>query len=280
MTSVLNDQELKKYHQDGFVIARGLFDFEEVEILVQALETDPNIQDNFFTRTDNEGGATKLVSWNHPGDSVYGLVSRCNRIVDTLEALLDGEVYHYHSKLSAKDPGGGGSWEWHQDYGYWYYNGCLRPLMASVMIAIDEATQENGCLKFLKGSHQVGRLDHVLTDGDQMCVEPQRQSEIEKLYEMVHCELAPGDAAFFHCNTLHRSDQNRSDKRRYGLLSHYNAARNNPVVEHNHPFYTKLDKVPDSAIKKAGIRLSDGRVEDFKTKAINPPQAARATKAL
>ena len=250
MTSVLNDQELKKYHQDGFVIARGLFDFEEVEILVQALETDPNIQDNFFTRTDNEGGATKLVSWNHPGDSVYGLVSRCNRIVDTLEALLNGEVYHYHSKLSAKDPGGGGSWEWHQDYGYWYYNGCLRPLMASVMIAIDEATQENGCLKFLKGSHQVGRLDHVLTDGDQMCVEPQRQSEIEKLYEMVHCELAPGDAAFFHCNTLHRSDQNRSDKRRYGLLSHYNAARNNPVVEHNHPFYTKLDKVPDSAIKK------------------------------
>tara|TARA_A100001037_G_C15119781_1_gene623239 strand:+ start:1081 stop:1923 length:843 start_codon:yes stop_codon:yes gene_type:complete len=280
MTSVLNDQELKKYHRDGFVITRGLFDFEEVEILVQALETDPNIQDNFFTRTDNEGGATKLVSWNHPGDSVYGLVSRCNRIVDTLEALLDGEVYHYHSKLSAKDPGGGGSWEWHQDYGYWYYNGCLRPLMASVMIAIDEATQENGCLKFLKGSHQVGRLDHVLTDGDQMCVEPQRQSEIEKLYEMVHCELAPGDAAFFHCNTLHRSDQNRSDKRRYGLLSHYNAARNNPVVEHNHPFYTKLDKVPDSAIKKAGVRLSNGRVEDFKTKAINPPQATRATKAL
>ncbi len=280
MTSVLNDQELKKYHRDGFVITRGLFDFEEVEILVQALETDPNIQYNFFTRTDNEGGATKLVSWNHPGDSVYGLVSRCNRIVDTLEALLDGEVYHYHSKLSAKDPGGGGSWEWHQDYGYWYYNGCLRPLMASVMIAIDEATQENGCLKFLKGSHQVGRLDHVLTDGDQMCVEPQRQSEIEKLYEMVHCELAPGDAAFFHCNTLHRSDQNRSDKRRYGLLSHYNAARNNPVVEHNHPFYTKLDKVPDSAIKKAGVRLSNGRVEDFKTKAINPPQAARATKAL
>jgi ectoine hydroxylase len=278
MTSTLSDTQIAAYHRDGFAIARGLFDAEEVKILLQALETDPNIQDNFFTRTDNEGGATKLVSWNHPGDSVYGLVSRCVRMVDTLEAILGGEVYHYHSKLSAKEPGGGGSWEWHQDYGYWYYNGCLRPLMASVMIAIDEATKENGCLKFLKGSHEAGRLDHVLTDGDQMCVEPERQKQIEKLYETVNCELAPGDAAFFHCNTLHRSDQNLSDKRRYGLLCHYNAARNNPVIEHNHPFYTKLHKVPDSAIKSAGIRLSDGVDEDFKTKAVNPPQAERAAK--
>ena len=30
------------------------------------------------------------------------------------------------------------------------------------------------------------------------------------------------------------------------------------------------------AIKEAGVRLSDGSLEDFKTKAINPPQAARA----
>lgn len=276
MTSVLDDQELAAYRRDGFAIVRGLFDAEEVALIKEALETDPNINHNFFTRTDLEGGSTQLVSWNYPGDGTFGLVARCERMVDTLEALLGGEVYHYHSKLSAKLPGGGGSWEWHQDYGYWYYNGCLRPLMASVMIAIDEATKENGCLKFLKGSHEAGRLDHVLTDGDQMCVEPERQQQIEDLYETVHAELAPGDAAFFDCNVLHRSDQNRSDNRRYGLICHYNAARNNPVVEHNHPFYNKLDKVPDSAIKEAGVKMSDGTVEDFKSKAVNPPQAENA----
>jgi ectoine hydroxylase len=58
-------------------------------------------------------------------------------MVDTMEDLLGGEVYHYHSKLTAKEPYDGGAWEWHQDYGYWYHNGCLFPYMASVMVALD-----------------------------------------------------------------------------------------------------------------------------------------------
>ena len=59
-----------------------------------------------------------------------------------------------------KEPLTGGAWEWHQDYGYWYNNGCLFPHLASCMIAVDRATKENGCLQVLKGSHHLGRIDH------------------------------------------------------------------------------------------------------------------------
>ena len=65
--------------------------------------------------------------------------------------VLGGEVYHYHSKLMLKEPFVGGAWEWHQDYGYWYQNGCLFPWMASCLIALDPATRANGCLQVLKG---------------------------------------------------------------------------------------------------------------------------------
>ena len=35
-----------------------------------------------------------------------------------VKQLLGGEVYHYHTKLMAKDPRGvGGKHLWHQDYG-------------------------------------------------------------------------------------------------------------------------------------------------------------------
>src|SRR6185503_5764484 len=68
-------------------------------------------------------------------------------VVDTMEEMLGGEVYHYHSKLTAKEPREGGAWEWHQDYGYWYHNGCVFPYMGSVMVALDRATRENGCLQ-------------------------------------------------------------------------------------------------------------------------------------
>ena len=56
-------------------------------------------------------------------------------------------------------------------------------------------------------------------------------------------ELEPGDALFFHSNLLHRSDQNRSSRRRWAFLIAYNMATNNPVKKHHHPQYTKLDLV-------------------------------------
>jgi hypothetical protein len=48
------------------------------------------------------------------------MAARGARMVDTMEALLGGPVYHFQSKLTAKEPFVGGAWEWHQDYGYWY----------------------------------------------------------------------------------------------------------------------------------------------------------------
>ena len=53
----------------------------------------------------------------------------------------------YHTKLVLKDPNGGGGFNWHQDYGYWYKNGCLKPDMATLWLPLDDVDEENGCLK-------------------------------------------------------------------------------------------------------------------------------------
>jgi len=88
--------------------------------------------------------------------------------VDGADQLMEGDssVCHFHSKLMQKEPKVGGAWEWHQDYGYWYQNGVLRPDLCSVSIAVDAATRENGCMQVLKGSHKMGRVDHIQS-GDQ-----------------------------------------------------------------------------------------------------------------
>jgi ectoine hydroxylase len=162
-------------------------------------------------------------------------------------------VYHYHSKMIMKDAKVGGAWTWHQDYGYWYQNGVLFPMLTSAFIAVDRATKENGCLQVLKGSHHLGRIDHVLS-GDQAGADRERVKEAEKVLELVHVEMEPGDVLFFHANLLHRSDQNRSDHPRWSMICCYNSATNNPYKEHHHPCYTPLSKVPDSAIREAGMR--------------------------
>ena len=162
----LSDEQALEFQRRGFVLARGMFDDEEIGLLRRAAKEDKALDDHSFGKADGEGGKVRLSLWNHPGDAIYGAFARCASMVDSAEKLLGGEVYHYHSKMIMKEPKVGGAWAWHQDYGYWYQNGVLFPLLTSVFIAVDRATQENGCLQVLKGSHLAGRVDHILT-GDQ-----------------------------------------------------------------------------------------------------------------
>jgi ectoine hydroxylase-related dioxygenase (phytanoyl-CoA dioxygenase family) len=156
-----------------------------------------------------------------------------------------------------KEPYVGGAWAWHQDYGYWYHNGCLAPQLASCMIALDRATRQNGCLQVVRESHLLGRMDHDKV-GDQTGVADQErlQAALARL-ELVHCELEPGSAIFFHCNLLHRSDQNKSPDPRWAFIACYNARRNDPYLDSRHPRYTPLEKWEDSRVKEIGRRQRD-----------------------
>jgi ectoine hydroxylase len=243
----LTENQVLNFKSDGFVFLRGLFDHDECELLLDALNTDGAVKDSELNRRDGEGGVTKLKVWNQAGDDLFGLVGRLPRMVDPVERVLNGEAYLYHSKVTMKEPFTGGAWAWHQDYGYWYNNGCLFPLMASCMVALDPCTRENGCLQVLQGSHLMGRIDHVKV-GDQTGADPERVAEACKVLPLVYCEMDPGDVLLFHCNTLHRSDQNHSPNRRTTFICCYNAARNDPYKEHHHPRYTRLEKVSDSAL--------------------------------
>ena len=279
MASVLTREGKQAYERDGLVFVRGLFDAEETDLLRRAMEEDPEIQRHSLGRPDALGGTTRISLWNRAGDSVYGLAARSARMVDTAEDLLGEPVYHFQSKLTAKEPFTGGAWEWHQDYGYWYYNGCLRPQMFSCMIALDRTDRSNGCLQIVKGSHHLGRIDHVPVSDKQNAADPKRMEEILKRYEVVPCELEPGDAVFFHSNALHRSDQNRSPNRRYTLLICYNAVSNDAIVREDDRYYVPLDRVDDGAVKRAGLKFATGGKEHFATRSYVPDLSRPSSQA-
>lgn len=252
----LSPAQVEAFLRDGYLLIKKLMSQPEIDLLLQATRSDQALRANAMTVADTKGRSTNLTLWNHAGDDIYGMVSRSERIVNAMEQLLDDEVYHYHSKLSAKEPKVGGAWEWHQDYGYWYNNGCLFPNMASVFIALDPATRENGCLQLLRGSHLMGRIEHGKF-GEQTGADPERVSAAMQRLEHIYCEMDAGDALFFHGNTLHASDANLSEKPRWGLLCCYNSKGNDPYKDSHHPRYEPLQKVPDSAILEIGAKGSD-----------------------
>jgi ectoine hydroxylase len=249
----VSDADVRQFEEDGYLMARGLFSAEEMEMLGSIGKADEELKAQVKSRLDAEGGVTTLSLSNELGDDIYSAIVRSRRMIDTMERLLGDEVYHYHHKMNMKAPYVGGAWEWHQDYGYWYHNGCLFPDMASCMIAVDRATQENGCLQVLRASHRMGRIEHGKV-GDQTGADMERVDEAMKRLELVYCEMAPGDALFFHSNLLHRSDRNNSPHPRWVLICCYNTRHNDPYKESHHPSYSPLEKWPDERVAEIGRR--------------------------
>jgi ectoine hydroxylase-related dioxygenase (phytanoyl-CoA dioxygenase family) len=244
----LTASQKAQYEQDGYLIVSNFLQPKEVTLLY-GLATDDTVRHNAFDFKDQSGKHTKLTLWFTPGDDTFGLLTRSERMVSAVQALLgEGAVCHFHSKLMQKEPKTGGAWEWHQDYGYWYKNGFLYPeAMISVMVALTEATQENGCLQVLKGSHKMGRFEHQFA-GEQQGADMPFVEEALKICERVYVELNPGDTLFFHSNLLHMSEANLSDKPRWSLISAYNLSYNLPFREKNTSCITPVNVVPDGAI--------------------------------
>src|SRR5439155_5835932 len=87
----------------------------------------------------------------------------------------------------------GGAWGWHQDFGTWYNYGHLAPDMTTVYVALDESVQGNGGLQVLRGSHRLGRLDHIRehdkTDRERSVVDPARLEAAMKRFELSAVEM-------------------------------------------------------------------------------------------
>jgi ectoine hydroxylase len=248
----LTIEQLEQFDDDGYVIIDQLLDAEEVDLLRRIARADHQLQQDIASRADGEGGAIDLVVRNEvEPETIYGAIVASESLVNAVELVLCDEVYHYHHKMILKEPQVGGAWTWHQDYGYWYNNGCLSPDMASCLIAVDKATKENGCLQVVPGSHKLGRINHGPV-GDQTGADPERVAAILERMPIEYVELDPGSAVLFHSNLLHRSDQNKSDNPRWAFICCYNAKSNDPYKEGRHPRYTPLEKRSDADIVTVG----------------------------
>ncbi len=257
----LDPQQRQHFEESGFLLVPELFEAEEVRLL--SLITEKVIRDDphRLDRHDAEGRLTLLSLRNELCGDMYSTIVRCERVARTMEGLLNDEVYHYHHKVMIKEPEVGGAWEWHQDYGYWYENGCLRPDMASCMVAITAATKANGCLEVVPGSHRLGRIDHMEQHG-QFCADLERVEQICARLGVRDMEINPGDGIFFHSNLLHRSQKNLSSDPRLSVISCFNTKSNDPVKEHHHPGYSPLDICPDHEVLTSGERQWQPLSED------------------
>ncbi len=254
---IFTQEHLAAYNRDGYVVVRNFFSKEEVDLLYKIAIDDDVMSQKSYDRVDASGLKTKLALWYALDESLYSKFARSERIVSGVEQILGGPAAHYHSKLMQKEPRKGGAWEWHQDYGYWYKNnGFLLPEMLSVLTALTPATRENGCLQMIRGSHKMGRVEHGFS-GEQVGADMEKVDEALKIMELDFLEMEAGDTAFFHCNTLHASAANLSDKPRWSIITAYNLASNKPYKDVHVSSYTPIETFSGNLLQEEKVSISD-----------------------
>ena len=80
----LSSEQIQSYHEDGYVIARRMFDNEDIGMLKSIAKNGPVFTDN-WERKDASGKPIRLKLWNHPPDNIYGAFARCERMLNSAE---------------------------------------------------------------------------------------------------------------------------------------------------------------------------------------------------
>ncbi len=271
-------QDHQTFWDQGYLVVRNVFSADEMQVLKGVIHNHQHmnrVSDNLKQKIESgkRPSFESIFVWNDTArDDVFAMATRRDAIFDRLEHFFNDKVYVYHNKVTLKYPGVVG-FRYHQDYAYWYDMGNLYPDMAACLIAVDPATRANGCLKMLKGSHRLGRINHVFDDGvSDSGVNPERLAVIQDRLEEEYVELQSGDVVMFHCNTLHGSDDNLSKDSRIALLGCYNTKRNSPYQPScGHPFYQPQVKVTEKIGPQHADKMPDFDMNFFEMPAEENP---------
>ena len=219
------DENVNAFHADGYVIIRNFM--QEVELEQVELEIDKALSNDLdgFKQDDvyMEQDRTTIRQLEHLQrySEFFAAISRQRKYLDLFERIFEEEAVLRNVSYMAKPARVGSAVPAHQDNAY--FN--LVPNHAlTFWIALDECTENNGCLRVIPRSHQDGILPHKPSGqtGNSYCLveepDPVKAGEMAVL-------LKRGDCSIHHADTIHRSLANSSAKPRRGLLLAYDSIR-------------------------------------------------------
>lgn len=211
----------RKFAEDGYFIAKGVYSPEEVQLLEgdfdrivnQILSSGESVNAR-WTGPEMDRLDTKQLVVLHTHNvqqysAVWAKAFYQSRFIQAATDILGPDVVLHHSKLFQKPSEEGAPFPMHQD---WTYFPTVNDTMMAAIIHVSAATDEMGCLRVYPGSHKLGRVEG--SNG-------QTESEMLAQYPLENAlplEAEPGDVVFFHYFTIHGSMPNRSAQTRKTVL--------------------------------------------------------------
>lgn len=205
---MLSDKQVKEYHENGFAIMDYRLSDEDLKDIKEAHK---NLIDKYPEYVDY---CPKILAY----DLNFLKYARDKNILECVSQVIGPDIALWNSSLFAKPAINGKATPWHQDGQYWP----IRPIATTtVWLAIDEATEENGCLEFIPGSHKEKKtLSHQTNNDPKYNLNQEIGEEINSANVFKLC-LEPGQMSLHDVFLVHGSKENKSDKSRRGMTMRF-----------------------------------------------------------
>ena len=238
------DHLLEAFKADGFVAVSGFLSgevlsglVEQVENFVQYIVPTLPVEHVYYENKDDPR-TLKQVQRMGDHDKWFHKLFVDSPFRRFAERVLGGPVVPKNMQYFNKPPMVGRPTPAHQD-GYYFM---LDPCEALTMwLALDEVDDENGCVRYVRGSHHNGMREHARTKTlgfSQGIVDFPRSADVA---DEVPCPASPGDLLAHDALTIHYAEGNQSKERtRRALGFIYYSARAQEDREAHAAYQRKL----------------------------------------
>jgi phytanoyl-CoA hydroxylase len=206
--------EKQSYDRDGFVVIPRFLQGDDLQALTSNLDryirdVVPSLPDADAFYQDRARPET-LKQLQHMGcDSFFREYAGHPKWTVLAQALVGEPASADQPEWFNKPPGTNHVTPPHQDNYYF----CLEPAhLVTIWLALDVVDAENGCLRYVPGSHQQGYRPHASSKilGFSQGITDYSPDDVAR---EVAIALQPGDAVAHHGMTIHRADANLSTAR-------------------------------------------------------------------
>jgi ectoine hydroxylase-related dioxygenase (phytanoyl-CoA dioxygenase family) len=218
----LSPEKIEFYRQNGFVQIENVFAPHELAELSQAIGEVMQSKEGSSVQTDRAGGNyykvlnQRVNTWRDHGIMArYVLHERLANLALQLTGATGVRLFHDHALW--KMPGDSKPTPWHQDFPYWPMN---EPGALSAWIPMHDVDEHNGCMMFVPGSQNKGKLTGI------DLVNPQDIFAFEESNGMTRTQavkvpLKAGSLTFHNGLCFHYAHANMSDQPRRVLALIY-----------------------------------------------------------
>lgn len=231
---MISQQQIDQYHNDGYLVVRGLLSREEAEQyrrashdLVERLSRTANLDAAWGSGKAAVADAEDTVIMHCHNvqfyDAIFTRLLVDERFTSIAADLLGTEnIELHHNKMFIKPPEKGAPFPMHQDQPYFPF---ANHTMTAAIFHFDDAPLEKGCLRVVPGSHKLGPLPHDPEGGHHL---PFAEYPVESATPI---PAEAGDVLFFNYLCIHGSGVNTSNEARTTLLIQFRDPEDEPLED-------------------------------------------------